>query len=480
MSAPRLISPILDGFQLGEVCARHGAVQCCMATEQQSGEKFIVKIISVPASGTQMDALLLTGAFSDRANANAYFKEQARDILNEAKTLRHMATLGGFTDYDCVQVVPAEQGNGFDIYLLSPWRMELQQMLQREDLTQLDILNMGLDLCAALSACRHAGYLYANLKPGNVFRIGRNYRIGDLGFIPLSGVGKAPLPEKLRGSYTPPELADGTRPVNDTADVYALGLIMYQAYNGGVLPGEDAVVGKLLAPPKYADYEMAEIILRACALDPAIRWRDPEQMGRALTRYMQRNGLHDTPVIPPALREMEQRLDTVVEDFLPEEPDEPELPIPAWDMPDPGEKAASPATEAPIPTRRRKRTPPSRRTGRIAIAVLTVILLAELIVGIWLFAQPGETTVTDFHVEACPDGERVTITIDHTGPAPDAWTVVFTSETEGSRSVIFSGGSTVAGILTAGTEYTFTISLPDGTTPEGETQLVFTMPDTHP
>ncbi len=471
MFKPRQISPILDGFVLGEIISSHDGVICCTATEQQSGDKFIVKIISFPASQVQMDALLLAGAFSDRISANAYFKEQARDILNEAKTLRHMATLGGFVDYDCVQVVPAEHANGYDIYLLSPYRYELQHVLQKDDLTQLEIQNMGLDLCAALSACRHAGYFYANLKPSNIFRIGQHYRIGDLGFMPMSSLNRVSLPEKYRSSYTPPELMDGSRPLSDGADVYALGLILYQAYNGGVLPGNDAVIGRLLAPPQYADYEMAEIILRACAPDPTIRWRDPAQMGQALTRYMQRNGMHDTPVIPAVLRDLSPKNDDQIEEFLPEEPIN-------FDPAKPSQDDDSPILTTPVrqatPARRRSKVP-TRRTGRIAIAVLAAILLIELIIGIWIFTRPKETTVIDFQVEPSSDGS-VTIRIDHTGPTPDAWTVSFASGTEGERAITFYGDSAIIGGLTTGTEYTFAVSLPDGSTPEGESTLVFTMP----
>jgi hypothetical protein len=48
----------------------------------------------------------------------------------------------------------------------------------------------------------------------------------------------------------------------------------------------------------YADYEMAEIILKACAPDPEDRWQDPIQMGQALVSYMQRNCADDTPIVP--------------------------------------------------------------------------------------------------------------------------------------------------------------------------------------
>ncbi len=72
-------------------------------------------------------------------------------------------------------------------------------------------------------------------------------------------------------------------------------MILYQVYNGGQLPE----LSEPLAPPIYADYEMAEIILKACDPDPANRWQDPQQMGQAIASYMQRNTVNDDPIIPP-------------------------------------------------------------------------------------------------------------------------------------------------------------------------------------
>lgn len=385
MSAPRKISPILDGYTLGDVVSRHGSAQCCRVTRNSTGEACMAKVISIPSSTAQLDALVMTGAFAGPSEANSYFKEQARVILNDAKTLRYMTTLGGFVDYDCVQVVPAPEGKGFEVYLLSPWRQNLQQILQSDQLSQLDVLNIGLDLCAALTVCRHAGYCYVNLKPGNVFRGGQHYRIGDLGFLPLSDISSRPLPEGCRSSYSPPELMDGTRPVNATADVYALGLILYQAYNGGALPGNDAVMGRLLLPPKYADYEMAEIILRACAPDPSLRWQSPEEMGRALMRYTQRNGMRDIPVIPPILRELEMRSNFAANEILPEAPIQENI-FSSMRQDNAADTAPTPE-QFPHPVHRRKKSPRFKlRLGWIAIAILAGVLVLELILSIWLFS----------------------------------------------------------------------------------------------
>ena len=83
MTEPELISPLLDGFAVGSPMCEHDGVSCCPAIKENSEEKYIVKIISVPASQARMDALLLAGAYKDPAGAMDYFKEVADDVERE-------------------------------------------------------------------------------------------------------------------------------------------------------------------------------------------------------------------------------------------------------------------------------------------------------------------------------------------------------------------------------------------------------------
>ena len=91
MSEPKLISPMLDDFAMGGPISEHDGVRCCPAMRNNSDERYIVKIISVPASSTKLEALLLTGAFSSKESAVAYFKNLADDILDQVMALRHQA-----------------------------------------------------------------------------------------------------------------------------------------------------------------------------------------------------------------------------------------------------------------------------------------------------------------------------------------------------------------------------------------------------
>ena len=308
MSQPKLISPLLDGFVMGDPISDHDGVRCCPAMQTENESKYMVKIISVPASQDKLDALLLAGAFADKISALSYFRDLAQDVENEAAQLQRLSQLEGFLSYENWQVVPMEDGDiGFDVYLTNSYHPTLDRLMRRESLTHLGAVNLGLDLCAALSACRRSGYLFVNLKPSNVYICDdREYRIGDLGFIPLESLAFASLPQRYLSAYTAPEIADAYSALNSTMDVYAAGLILYQAYNGGVLPFEGRAGNEPLPVPQYADPEMAQIILKACDPNPEVRWQDPLQMGQALVTYLQSNIINDVPIVPVAPAEEEE------------------------------------------------------------------------------------------------------------------------------------------------------------------------------
>lgn len=311
MSQARLAYPLLDGYLLGEALSEHDGVRCYPAIRQKTGEKYIVKVISFPASRVQLDALLLSGAYTSKDEALRYYRDLARDVRKQAEILSQLSQQEGFTAYQGTQIIPAADENGYEVYLLGTFKTPLRRLWETDVMTHRGVLELGLDLCAALAACRRAGYLYIDLQPGNVyFAEDQGYRIGDVGFTPLSSLKFAALPKQYHSRYTAPEMADAFAEMNTTLDIYALGLILYQACNGGQLPDGE------LSAPLYADYELAEIIAKACDSDPAKRWQDPTQLAQALIGYMQRNEVTDAPLAPTPVTEETVNADT--EDFLPE------------------------------------------------------------------------------------------------------------------------------------------------------------------
>lgn len=302
MSELKLVSPLLDGFQMGDPISEHNGVRCCPAMKENSDDKYIVKIISIPASQKKLDALLLTGAYRDAATAAEYFSQLAEDTVKEARLLQQLSKLEGFLSYEGWQIVPMDNGEtGFDVYLLGSYKRSLESHMRRNTMTHLGAVNLGIDLCTALSLCRRAGFIYMDLKPGNIYISGqREYRIGDLGFAKLSAMKFTSVPVHYVSRFTPPELHDPLATLNPTVDTYALGLVLYMIYNNGHIPFEVKAPMMVLPAPLNADYEMAEIILKACDPNPRKRYQTPVEMGKALVSYMQRNGVNDVPIVPPS------------------------------------------------------------------------------------------------------------------------------------------------------------------------------------
>ena len=297
MSDPKCISPLLDGFTIGKLMSNHDGVRCYPAIKENSDTRYIVKIVSIPASQVQLDALLLTGAYHDPASAMDYFKELADGVVKEAHTLRKLSKLEGYLPYEGWQVAPMDNNQlGYEIYLLSSYKRTLDKHIRRNAMTHLGAINLGLDICAALAIARRSGKMYVDLKPSNIFiSEKREYRIGDLGFMDLDNLQYTSMPNKYRSRYTPPELNDPMVTLNTTVDTYTLGAILYEIYNNGTLAEPDEETG-VYPSPVNADYELAEIILKAMAPDPKDRWSEPYDMGQALVAYMQRNSVNDTPV----------------------------------------------------------------------------------------------------------------------------------------------------------------------------------------
>ncbi len=291
------ISPLLDDYIVGEPMSDHHGTRCCPAINRETEKKYIVKIISVPPSQTQIDALLLTGAVENETAAKEYFKERVMDYTQEIDILQNLSRHEGFLPCSDYQVKEKADEIGFDIYILADYRLSLERQLAKKAFTQLDALNLSLDICSALTACRRNGYLFVNLKPSNIYIADNGeYKISDFGFVKLKHLKYAALAEHYIGVYTAPEITDPFSALNEQMDVYALGMILYQIYNGGILPEPNQAA---LEAPAYADAELSHIILKACSTSPSDRWQDPAQMGQMIVSYMQKNGVQDIPIVPP-------------------------------------------------------------------------------------------------------------------------------------------------------------------------------------
>ncbi len=331
MSELKMVSPLLDHMAVERETAGHFG-RTCYHLRSAAGERFILKRISVPASDSQVRALILSGAYSDEASVHEYYGRVVGDIRAELDAGKELAASGCFAGAVSYQIEPKESGVGYDIYILYPLYIPLNDFLDRSAMTNLRAVNLGIDVCDAISACREAGYLFGNIKPENLyFMTTGKFLLGDLGLVSLQDLKYSCLPEEYIGAFSAPELADITTSPNTTIDLYSLGMVLYRIYNGNHGPFEDEntgeamadklrMTGKPLPTPIYADYELAGIILKACAFKQEDRYRTPEEFKQALVLYMQRNEVSDTPIVPPIIADPEPLREVPAEEAVEETP----------------------------------------------------------------------------------------------------------------------------------------------------------------
>ena len=324
----KLISPLLSNMELVSCLSERGGTSVYVVRSTRSGQSYILKHISVPESQKQVDALLFTGAAASKEDAQKYYEQVVSDYRAELDTLESISSSPNLACYRSYQIAPKEDAIGFDVYLLAEQRKTLVDYLGDNAMTHLCAVNLGMDLCNALIDLRAAGLIHRDVKPTNIYLSPQgHFVLGDLGIAKTSELKYCSMPEHMLSSYSAPELFDLVGSIEPTTDIYSVGLILYRIYNGNHGPFEDEktsakaadkrrVTGETLPAPMYADYELTEIILKACAFKPEDRYQTPDEFKNALCEYMKRNQLEDTLIVPP-----------IVADFEPIDPNEEPEPV---------------------------------------------------------------------------------------------------------------------------------------------------------
>lgn len=198
----------------------------------------------------------------------------------------------------------------------------------RGRLSAKEICNIGLQLLEGLSAAHEAGIIHRDLKPDNVFLIAQGkgrtdfVKILDFGISKFNGLGKdfsMTRTGSVMGTpyYMAPEQARGAKNLDARLDVYAAGVILYEAATGRVpfdgdtfnellikIVTEESPAVRTLVPD--LDPGLAEIIDRARQKNPDQRFASAREFRDALARWSEgtRNGEVATgatlPLTPPA------------------------------------------------------------------------------------------------------------------------------------------------------------------------------------
>jgi serine/threonine-protein kinase len=183
------------------------------------------------------------------------------------------------------------------------------RMRGRGLLSPVEAARIARKLADALSAAHAANVVHRDLKPENVFLVRsaasksggeEDVRIVDFGAAKIVGGSKLTRPGVVFGTpyYMSPEQAGG-QPVDARADVYSLGVLLYEMITGAVPFEADTYMGVLTkhlfaAPPKPSERapsgvqlgELEAVVMRALEKDPGERYQSMTELSAAIERAM--------------------------------------------------------------------------------------------------------------------------------------------------------------------------------------------------
>ncbi len=135
-----------------------------------------------------------------------------------------------------------EHGNSAsgDAFLVMEWLEgeDLRERMARSGLTRRESVTLGLRVAEALAAVHGLGLVHRDIKPGNLFLVGRSVdtvKIIDFGLARPADTSVGPTQTGVvvgTPAYMAPEQARGQRDIDARADIYSLGCVLFKALTG--------------------------------------------------------------------------------------------------------------------------------------------------------------------------------------------------------------------------------------------------------
>lgn len=258
-----------------------------------------LKAITIPAGGKAEVESLIAGGMSDD-EVKSYFRNILDDTSQEFELLEKLKGNSNIVSYEDHEVFEREDSFGWDILIRLEELIPLVQHSIYSRMEEPEIIRMAADLCRGLEVCRKFGVVHRDIKPENIFvSPAGSFKLGDFGIARIIEESATSLSRKGTYTYMAPEIYWG-KPYDHTADLYSLGMVMYQYLNDGRLPfmpqypdpvgyqdGEMAFTKRMkgeepVPAPRTGSDGLKSIVLKACAYNPADRYTDAGEMLRDL------------------------------------------------------------------------------------------------------------------------------------------------------------------------------------------------------
>jgi len=218
---------VANRYRLDKLLGAGASGRVFLATDEVAGKSVAIKMF-----------------FAAGARGGAAYERFVREA-RLASTLRHPSL---------VEVYDVSVERGFLVMEYLPGGSLAQRLTGGERLATPHVRRMALDIIAGLEAAHHRGVVHRDVKPANIFFDARGTaKLGDFGVAHLVDLGQTQTGGLIGTlAYMSPEQITGA-PISIAADLYALGVTLFEAVTGR-LPflGPDFVAQHLGEPAPSA------------------------------------------------------------------------------------------------------------------------------------------------------------------------------------------------------------------------------------
>ena len=269
------------------------------------------------ARGGMAEVWLGTDTFLDRPVAIKVLKPQlANDPVIAERFRREALACAGLNHPNIVAVYDSVEDKGRQAVVMQYIDgKSLRELLdRRKRLGPLVTIHMGIAMASALDFAHHAGLVHRDVKPGNILVTPQGrFLLADFGIAKaLSTVGEDLTDDNVMmgtAKYLSPEQVRG-KPLDGRADLYGLGLVMYECLAGKVpFIGEtdaDTALARLQREPTDLSHlrpslapELVRVIHKLMARNPEHRYSTGQETCEALTQAIEAQNNFAASMTPP-------------------------------------------------------------------------------------------------------------------------------------------------------------------------------------
>lgn len=262
----------LGKWMIFKELGRGGMGQVFLAQEEIGGRKGAIKVLAAELA------------------QESGFQQRFKQEIDSLKALSHPGI---------VRFYEAGFENGLHYYAMEfvEGRSLDAELAERGRLPWPEVLDLGVQICAALRHVHDHGIIHRDIKPPNLLRdAAGNIKLTDFGIAKVFAGAHLTVTGGVVGTaeYLSPEQAAG-KPVTKKSDLYSLGVVFYQMLTGRT-PFEGTSMIDLLHKHQYGQfdrpsrfvpglpYEIDEIVCSLLEKDPAKRPADCLVLQRTLER----------------------------------------------------------------------------------------------------------------------------------------------------------------------------------------------------